>query len=52
MKIFPNFVISSNRVKIFLCSAGICNGDPDVDAIFRLINKKNFIFKKKFKIFN
>ena len=49
--ISKDFVISSNRVKkYFYVQQGICNGDPDVDAIFRIINKKkNFIFKKNLK---
>lgn len=37
--------------KNYFVQQGICNGDPDVDAIFRLINKKrNFIFKKNIKL--
>ncbi len=49
--ISKDFVISKNKVKkYFYVQQGICNGDPDVDAIFRLISKKkNFIFKKNLK---
>ena len=35
----------------FYLQQGVCEGNPDVDAIFRLINKKiNISFKKNLKI--
>lgn len=35
----------------FYLQQGVCEGNPDVDAIFRLLNKKiNISFKKKLKI--
>ena len=38
-------------VTSFLLQQGVCEGNPDVDAIFRLLNKKISInFKKKLKI--
>ena len=42
------FYFSEKSVKKkFFIQQGICNGDPDVDAIFRILNnKKNFRFKK------
>ena len=42
------FQISQTKLKgKFYIQQGICNGDPDVDAIFRILNnKKNFTFKK------
>ncbi len=42
------FDISQNKFKSkFYIQQGICNGDPDVDAIFRILNnKKNLVFKK------
>jgi len=39
------------RVSSFLLQQGVCEGNPDVDAIFRLLNKRiNINFKKKLKI--
>jgi hypothetical protein len=42
------FSLSKKKFKSkFYIQQGICNGDPDVDAIFRILNvKKKFTFKK------
>ena len=46
----PNFKKKKIRKK-FLLKQGVCDGNPDVDAIYRIINKDiNIKFKNNFKL--
>ncbi len=51
-KIHGKKIKLGNKKKLdFLLQQGVCEGNPDVDAIFRLINKKiNIKFKNNFKV--
>ena len=43
--------LGNKKKKDFVLQQGVCEGNPDVDAIFRLINKKiNIKFKNNLKI--
>ena len=50
-KIYTNPNFKNVKVKkFFFLHQGVCEGNPDVDAIFRIINKKiNIKFKNNFK---
>lgn len=44
-------ILKKNCVKKYYLQQGICEGNPDVDAIYRLLNKKiNIKFRNNFKI--
>ena len=51
-KIYNNKIkLGNKKKKDFVLQQGVCEGNPDVDAIFRLINKKiNIKFRKNLKI--
>jgi hypothetical protein len=50
-EIFSNKIkLGNKKKKVFYLQQGVCEGNPDVDAIYRLLNKKINISFRSFKV--